>query len=136
MVGVFVLSLALIPLLSHYSSATENFANIFHRILAINAADEIIQQISLIPLRDFPETQRTFPFPENSQEVSIASSPAATLVVNPLPKPFKLHLSLHKLSPMLASITVTVKWSERAKDRVQRKIHVTDLGFQYWKNSE
>ncbi|NLI79510.1 MAG: hypothetical protein GX442_24090 [Candidatus Riflebacteria bacterium] len=132
-IGAFLLALVLLPLLSHYASARRSFGTIAGRHAAMNAADEILQQVFIIPVADLVSVT-DLDIPASATRFLLdPRNVSTTMFCQEVPPPFSRKLTIVRdANKPLAEAIIRISWSDSPRDVYIERVFLHDLTWSTW----
>jgi hypothetical protein len=110
LISLFIFAACLVPVFDLFRRVSETSRVTQEEVTAFHAAAELVEQVSLVPFAALPLTSG-LPLPKGSQELQlVADTPAAVLVLSPLPATFDRELTIEQVSARLKLIKAVVAW--------------------------
>ena len=131
-IGAGILAVALIPILQSFTHAQKNYSTIVGRQIAMNAADEILQQLYIIPFADLKDGSWDLPW-DKTDAILDPLCDSTKLFFQPVPEKFSRKLTLIKETTRpLAEAIITLQWSDNQKDTYSERVFLHDLTWSTW----
>ena len=126
-ISALILGLIAVPIMTHFFSSSRIFSTIAGKYIALNASDEILQQLFIIPFSDL--TSGTFEISNDKTEFTINSLATSTKIFfHSIPKNFTRRLSINK-SGGLAEASIRISWSPKSTDTYESTVFIHAISW-------